>query len=384
MDFWFEHLFSIECRHDFYGDGPCRAIEMRPTPECDALLQRFGCIFRPTAEGGAVYFDFRRADPGSITYNGSTRGEALLGAFDGVRPFSFIVVNREPSFDAFTKVPQRTHDRSQQLRLFDNRQLRDGGEFLLLHETGALGRSLPLKRPAFRHEFEDEQTATKWRVGPLGATCEEAEAEADAPGEPYREVTMDLSGLSPGAYQLMLCKDDFSTLETVEFYLDRAFAKPNWGIIEIFLRSPGAAEGAECIDASGKITSRRFGLRLPAREAVLKCYVAPEDADKNLTGFRIKDKVKNGTKVIEFSDPEEKPTGEPPFTGKRAWVFQTSVAVPLTERMRRGHELTLVDDGDNAALRIRFPSPRSAKPQSDRPGDPFVAAVLIDLPDKEK
>ena len=82
-------LFSIRCLHDYFADHICKALSLRPTVECSRLLERYKCLFRPTADGGAVYC------------SEVAQGNSLQG-YQEARPFSFTLTSGDPLLDIYT------------------------------------------------------------------------------------------------------------------------------------------------------------------------------------------------------------------------------------------------------------------------------------------
>jgi hypothetical protein len=48
-------LFHVQLRHNYYADGACRAVVLRPSEACAHSLRQYGLRFQPRPDGGSVY-----------------------------------------------------------------------------------------------------------------------------------------------------------------------------------------------------------------------------------------------------------------------------------------------------------------------------------------
>ena len=73
----YTRFFSLQLVHDYFENGRCTALAMRPTRTCQERLARAGCLFRSSPDGGYV------------AWSGHDGGSA---AFDlnPVEPFTFL------------------------------------------------------------------------------------------------------------------------------------------------------------------------------------------------------------------------------------------------------------------------------------------------------
>jgi hypothetical protein len=93
----------VECRilHEYFNDGPCRALDIRPTPDTSAKLRGLGLVYRPLPDGFLILADAAR-DWTNPVYQ---RPEVF--------EFSFRVT--DPQFIRYTEIPYR----SGQFHVFD-------------------------------------------------------------------------------------------------------------------------------------------------------------------------------------------------------------------------------------------------------------------------
>jgi hypothetical protein len=93
----------VECRilHEYCNDGPCRALDILPTPDTSAKLRGLGLVYRPLPDGFLLIADAGR-DWANPVYQ---RPEVF--------EFSFRV--KDPQFLRYTDIPYR----SGQFHVFD-------------------------------------------------------------------------------------------------------------------------------------------------------------------------------------------------------------------------------------------------------------------------
>jgi len=100
----------VECRilHEYFNDGPCRALDIRSTPDTSAKLRGLGLVYRPLPDGFLILADAAR-DWTNPVYQ---RPEVF--------EFSFRVT--DPQFIRYTEIPYR----SGQFHVFDALSGEDG------------------------------------------------------------------------------------------------------------------------------------------------------------------------------------------------------------------------------------------------------------------
>jgi hypothetical protein len=101
-------LFSLQVEHTYFPGGVCRDLRLVPTAATQRLLQKSGCIFRPTERGLLVAFD------------ATTRHALVRRAEDDDEPFAFRFLAHGPDA-SFANYTDGAIGSQQSLLVFDNR-----------------------------------------------------------------------------------------------------------------------------------------------------------------------------------------------------------------------------------------------------------------------
>lgn len=320
----YRELFRIRCRHGYFADQRCRVLALTPTAECNRLLDRYRCLFRAAADGGAVYC-------------GEQNGQNMLRLFDETTPFAFALDNRDPAFETFTEMDSgRTGAPAESLYYFSNAReyvdIADERERLLLHPPGNAftGGRLPVRPARFVYGFPKGEAKLQ-----LFDAFQRQVWNSDKPA----------GDIGPGCYQLRTNGGN-----AYDFYLSAAAAR-HWGLVEIFAGGPALAktlpENCQVLDAKGIFCAgQSFTISMEARRSFWRYYiVSGSTADRMYDGYRIvadpprSGKTKSGEGIV-FSAPVRQKVGD-----KDAWVFESTTPIPLSEIPGDRHEFTLRSDG---------------------------------------
>jgi hypothetical protein len=333
----YKELFQIQCRHGYFADHRCRALELSPTEQCGRLLDRYRCLFRATAGGGAVFY-------------GEDDGQSLLRRFEEATPFTFFLTNPDRQLATITEIgTDQTGAPAESLYYFNNLRENaatvDGVQTLLLHPAGDAfaGGPLPIRPAQF--------------VCPLARTVRAAKLElfdalqreiwnSQTPAGETASVSLNLSNVASGRHQLRVNGED-----AYDFYLSDMAAAKHWGLIEIFAGGPAMAgivpKRCQVLDENGGPQAPGpFTIALKPRESCWRYYIISQStADRTYDGYQIvggapRAGKTNGSASIAFSPPTQQEVN-----GKDAWVFESINPIPLYEVPGDQHEFNLKSNG---------------------------------------
>ena len=345
MPVTYRKWFTISCLHDYFADGQCRALALRPTRECRQLLARYECLFRATEDGGAVY------------YGDSDDGTRLLD-YQESRPLAFTLTCNDPLLETYTDIELAAQHVSpaQSCYYFNNivRNVETGGdtEYLLLHPPGAALTQGPIlvKPDYFTYSFAAPLRDAALTV--VDVVHRQTVRETRTPKEPVSSWNVNLSGAPRGRYSLNV--DGQSTLE---FYLSDQPAVDYWGLVEIF---PGGSEmtdlvAADCrlLDASGATLQRDFAVAMSARKSIWRYHIVDDAPEHNnydnytVVGSR-RDASRN--RDIPFIRVQSR-------SGSAAneLLFESREILPLRQEPSREHVFSFKPAGRSSSSGLKLP-----------------------------
>ena len=228
MQVSYRKWFGIQCLHDYFSDGLCRVLSLRPTRECAKLLARYGCLFRPMDAGGAVYY----SDAGD--------GKFVRDYVEN-RPLGFTLTCDDPLLESYTDIDLSDARASpaESFYYFNNTDCNsdsDSGRLLLRPPGAALASGPVVVKPsAFLVDFG----------APLGeATLSVLESlngqtvwERTTAKEKTSSWNLNLTDLAEGRYSLKV-----NGKAAMEFYLFHQPAVQYWGLVEIFAGGSGSGD----------------------------------------------------------------------------------------------------------------------------------------------
>jgi hypothetical protein len=339
----YPELFRIQCRHRYFADQRCPALEVTPTPLCSRLLEGGGFLFRREPGGGCVYYD------------SSAEGQRHISRFHETSPFSFALTGSAAELASVTEMaPMQSGSGWRTIRYFCNLS-RDAaapsaGREVLLHPPGEPFRNanLPLRPPQFDLSSHGSVIPDTLRLfDMLGNKVPKIACKKEGADKPVSVVSLNLSGINEGRYLLQIHPG-----ENYDFYLSSVAPSVRWGVIEIFAGGPGMPwiiRGGSVLglDELGPVT---FTICLEPRRSVWRYYIVSQSpADRTYDGYQIlgtppRGKA-NGTPPMAFSPPiREK------LNGKNAWVFESKDPIPLYEYPPDWHEFTLRSNAPGAGF----------------------------------
>lgn len=317
-------LVTIECLHEYFSDRRCRGLSIRPTAQCQQLLERYRCLYRATESG--------------IVVAGITGAEVdTLDLYDEELPFSFEVIVGDPLFVNYTDADPSRRVPGDAVYYFSN--LKEStpeigrSERLLLHPAGAaLGAPpLPVRPKRFSHGLDAPLRQPRLEV--VGGLNESPVWRLSAPGD-IQSVALDLSGLPDGRYRLRANGEDL-----LEFYATDTLPSRCLGIVEIF---PGGPAQAERVPENCRVLGRKdgsrhatFALSLSTRTSRWRYYIiAPPSEQLAYDGFEVAGTARTGA---SRADTQSTPLAfseqaSAHLDGRLARVFVSDQDIGLYER----------------------------------------------------
>jgi hypothetical protein len=321
-------LFAIECLHDYYADGICRPLSLRPTPDCLGLLERHQCLFRAKAGGGMVA--------------SASRDEVdLLAGYGESAPFSFELISADPRLTHRDEqvTPPPAGMPGERLRYFNN--LGAGG---MVADGELAAEWLPVRGKRFSHRLEPSHEEARVEVvDTLRGEPVWCSARL-APGA--RVIPLDLGALPDGRYRFRI-GDDLAPA----FYLSDLPAAGRWGVVEIF---PGGALAAHVpanhrvLDEAGQPRPKTFVIRLDNPGSIWRYFIIDHNAeDHAYDGHRVEGYARpasrgTDTRVarIEFTE-----LARTRVEGRPARVFESTRPIALRERPGDDYEFLFKANG---------------------------------------
>ena len=353
-------LFSIRCLHDYFADHICKALSLRPTAECSRLLERYKCLFRPTADGGAVY------------YSEVAQGNSLQD-YQEARPFSFTLTSSDPLLDIYTdmEVSDTSISRAERYYYFNNlnRYVDEfrGKERLLLHPPGAALANGPIaaKPRSFRYTFDSPRRNTTLKI--VDAVRKQTVWETTTPSNAVSGWSLELAALPAGRFNL-----EVDNAQTLEFYLSDEPPVKHWGLVEIFPGGPDMTgvvpEDCRAIDANGNPTPRHFAISMNSRPTIWRYHIINKSSDQqSYDDFMVVGTKKN------FAGNSSRESRSIPFTrtqqqtgnGEHVLLFESQQGIPLYRFPSDKHvfSFTAKAQGTNAdsVLKLPYAQARSTK-----------------------
>jgi hypothetical protein len=310
--------FDIVCQHEYFSDGLCAPLELRPNPACAALLQRYRLRFRAEPGGGAVYYD--ADDP-----------LRLLADFDEPGPFTFELINRDAALLSYTAdVPPPAPGDAPRCYYFDNLA---GSAFVSDGADGLRAGESLLHAP--RHPFGAGQLPL-WprrflRRVPAGAALTVCASDGrqvwQADAAKGGEVQVDLGQLPEGRYQLRSA----GAIDQ-DFYLsDAPFGARPWGLVAVHAQ-PRKSAAVYLLDQGGAPQRRHFRIAMASRRCIWSYLVVAHHKKDGAPQGQIVLNSKAGgppPPAVQFTTANS--TEEEAVDGLPATRYSSSVPLPLQE-----------------------------------------------------
>lgn len=340
-------LFALEVRHTWFSSGWCAGVRIQPTGACEQLMRRYRLLFKPTAQGGEMYFDeaAQQSDvPGSLL-DLSARESFTFTLASGFAPLA--------NYTAIDAQPLATPGVS--LYAFDNvgggAATFDGKPYPLLHPAGtpfALGALACVSR-RLRFHADAPVSQVTVRDAVTGAVVLGPQAIAPA----VRQVSLAMPSQPEGRYILSA-----PGVEDWPFFLTDAPLSGVFAMITIHPRAVAAADGsgnAACLDANGHVMAQRYTIALDARALKWRYLIVPH-ASQTSDGWHIEGTWRRAGRG-QRTEPIEFVRADAPLSvdGRNAVVFTSTGALRVGERLGEAMAIALKGDGLPEAVTLPFP-----------------------------
>lgn len=333
----YRELFRIDCLHGYYADRRCPALKLSPTAVCSRMLDRYRCLFRADAGGGAVFC-------------AEENGQSMMETFDEAAPFSFALTCAGSGLEAFTEMPPgQTAAPDESIYCFSNAAeytaTIDGAERLLLHPpVNALGGLLPVRtqqllyklpKPlrdpnlqlfdAYQREVPKDKASRDYSSGfwETGSVTLTQSGETAA-------IALNLSRLYAGRYQLKTNGEN-----SYDFYLGDPATARHWGVVDIFAGGSALAQTlpalCQVIPLNGIFCAgQSFTISMEARASIWRYYIVSQSSkDRNYDGYQIVAGPPRGGKAAAGPSIGFDPKPQQQVGGRDAWVFESHAPIAL-------------------------------------------------------
>lgn len=357
----FRPLFRVRLRHSFYASGRSRGDFLAaPAAATRRALARHGLIFRPLADGWAVYAEI---EPDSSP----ERLLRPLGA-DGLR-LTFLLLPANPHLWNISELPEYRPSRS--VFYFNNlRDDQDGGRLYLGDSVAGerLGEALPLVAGGiYTHRFAAPVEAASVTLADLFGNPVATISFALPPGTSTSEYRLDLTAagrLAPGRYS---ASDDHGG-SAVFYYDSEIFAGRPFGAVEIFSRTDTLTpDASDLVPAAyryldgDQLSGVDYSLQLERRSTTWRYHVVKK---YSVDGFALEDLEITGDVAFD-----------PPSVDSERAVFTSTAAVPLAESRR---DLALTTTTSPPEKIRDLPNPAAATPLAAEGSPPgFVSEIYV-------
>ena len=345
MQATYRKWFGIQCLHDYFSDGLCRVLSLRPTRECAQLLARYGCLFRPMDAGGAVYY----ADAGD--------GKFVRGYIES-RPLGFTLTCGDSLLESYTDIDLSDARASpaESFYYFNNADYNAGKDSsstrLLLSPPGAALASGPVvvKPSAFVIDFGAALGEATLSV--LDSLNGQAIWERTTHKEKTSSWNLNLSDVPEGRYSLKI-----NGKATMEFYLFHQPAINYWGLIEIFAGGSGTgdpvAEDCRLFEANGQPRECEFSVSMNARKTTWRYHIVNNSPERqHYEDYTVIGTRKNPQQSKEILFTKKKPTGG---AGVETLLFESQQDIPLRQLPSHEHVFTFKPGGAGADSGRKLP-----------------------------
>ncbi|WP_322044094.1 hypothetical protein [Paraburkholderia sp. J67] len=297
-------LFTIQCRHDYFADGVCRALSLVPTQRSAALLARYRLLFRPLPGGGSIYYE---------------DGASPLAQFSESAPLAFWLIGRDPALNDYTDVAAKG---STGLFYFDNLHCKPKSSSKLASGPLTAPR-LSAYPPRFSLPVDPARRAA--RLDLLGQLSGGAPPvwQAQSPDATLSALPLDFSALDEGRYRL-----NVDGAHTLDFWLGKPPSNA-WGVAAIYpgglLLADSVPAAARTIDGKGEVNLKTYSIELAARSVRWRYHLIGQSG-MNLADYQLLATRTTGETVHFEGAPGDTVDGRP------SYCFTASDPLPLAER----------------------------------------------------
>ena len=363
MDIQYRELFSIRFKHEYFG-GECNVLTLTPTAECEQMLQRYRCRFRPAAGGGSVWY-------------GSHQGVSLLKSFAERQPFQFTVTNTDPAFSLYTDLGASSLSPDEALYWYSNIQNYNFGlpaeSARLLHNPQVAAHALPVKGLILRHQFNAPQKGKVFAV--VDAVDPDIKLEVNAPPDPFQTCSLDLSSLPEGRYRLLL-----DTREMLDFILSAQNPSALWGRVEIFASGPSLPTANRVIAPYGAAEPKTFLIDFASQLTTWRYFIVGQAPRGQSAGVNlINHKVVGKPAPKKIPPPEFLKPSPVKLADSDAWMFESSDPIKLFAQPGSEHSFHLLnkDQADDAdGIKLAYASASNTRAQQSKGGVRLVSDII--------
>lgn len=299
-------LFDVQCLHDYFANGVCRALRLVPTSNCARLLARYRLVFRALPGGGAVYYN-EDASP--------------LAQFTESAPLAFWLINDDPALLSYTDCAESASDASR-LFYFDNLHCKPRTSSTLASGTLAAPR-LPACPARFELPIDPTQRAVKLELLGQLQGSKDPVWQALSPDAPLATLQLDFGSQGESRYQLTK-----GGVKALDFWLGQPPARA-WGVVAIYPGGPRQAanvpRAARALSQESRVSAKTYSIELTARRLRWRYHLIGQ-TEMNLSHYQVLANHKVAGKLHFDGAPGE------PLGGQPSYRFTARELLPLAER----------------------------------------------------
>jgi hypothetical protein len=344
----FATLLRVELRHLYYTSGLAENIAARPTPECARMLQKFGLLFRATAEGFCLFQQVERAEAGALRPLKPLPAGARLG---------FLLTARHNDLLGCSDLPLAPEP--DPIYCFHNlRANTQEGRLLLSGDTGSpyvtADDRLPLKPLQFATTVASDAPQVAFALSDAWGAPIDNRAIAVTAGRARYSVDLRLRG--EGRYGLSV---DGRPAQAFYAAPQSHFEGRTFGIIEIHHRPEVPADYALIDPDDGRLTPRTYTLIINNRRTRWRYYFVHKYRMTQMT-------PQNWPRSWPADWPTSMPATWPP-DWPAAWPRDYAVSYPLNGDVRLRPLPAAAKAMPDGALAIPFVSDQALPLQQQPP-----------------
>lgn len=359
--------FAIDVRHAYFSSGWCDGVRVRPTPACERLMRSFRLLFKPTEQGGEVYFDEeaqQTGTPGSLLAI-AARDVFAFTLTSGFAPLvSYTAIDAQPpavpgaSFYAFDNLGGGT-------------ETFGGVAYPLLHPAGQPFAFGAMVQASGRVRFQADAPVSQVTVRDAASGAVVQGPQAIVPAS--RQVALALANLPEGRYVLAA-----PGMADRPFFLTDAATSEIFAMVAIHPLGAGGDDasqnGAPCLDANGRVTARRYTVALDARRMRWRYLIVPH-ATQASDDWRIDASWRRAAQT-EAAAPLEfiRADAPAPVGARHAVMFMSSDALRVAERPGDAMSLKLAGSALPEPVSLPFPDVTQGVSAYRAPGEDAASA----------
>lgn len=345
---YYQPLFTIACRHDFYENGVCPDLTVEPTAECQRILSRHRLWCKATENGILVISENQRTDMGDLV--------PRVSIAENTR-FNFVLKLKNPYFLNITQVNQNFVQPNSAFIFTASESATQAGDGTVSIHDGALSNGvipdnlmmvvgkvfqLPIAQSlnAVRVTVEDEvqQALFSLKIKPTDTS-----------------VTVDLQGFPEGVYHLRSFEQTGTEVAVTRvFSSESAVTSQLFGFVQIPYVS-SLVEPIYTLNFANRQINWQYEIEVREIAAGHPDNLEPNDIQLTLTPVSFNREVDTAARKVSFVSNQR---------------------IPLRQQPYREIQLSSVSGGDSETLIPNMPNPEISRLRQDETSNADLKAQM--------